>query len=175
MEPTSERRRSSGGRGQLSTTGKVSLLLAGCVLVMWIRSYGEGDFAGWETAAVRPDRATLRTSGVYCGRGGLGFGVFFREYADARQIDRVRSEPPMNGQFTYHSVREPHYPFRYGGNFDGPSFAGFIVRRGTLHLDGKTVETDRAVVMPYWFLTLLLLAVPARDLIRAARVAPRAQ
>ncbi len=162
-----------------SPAAAVCAILIGCVVVLWLRSYREGDLIGWEKIAISDDGpgATIDGSGVFSARGSIGIGGFRQEISEPKQVQiarqkknaAVRQGMAMDGSFSYHVIEEPNELFRYGDSTDPRGWLGFVCRWGKAVRPGNTIETDHGIAIPYWFAALLLGIVPLRWLVRGGR------
>jgi hypothetical protein len=153
----------------------LSLVLAVAVLALWVWSF-------WVEVEFDRRRGQVTDGGywrsnlsIISGRGGLGLdSTRLNRALPSYQVEQVRHDPDLNYQHRFVHRRSAHtYPFWYWDPHDGKTL-GFRFRSLDESIDKVEMrQREIGIVIPYWFLFLATLALPAVVIVQRRRRSTR--
>jgi hypothetical protein len=148
------------------------LLLFGAVTILWIRSYWAADSLGWRRLMLQRDNPGRAWADVTTGRGGIGYIADEDIWPPGVDLLAVMGKDARdwNGGFGWRvSPDPPYYPFGRSPPRQFDRFGFFFIIHHQSNAgppwatDGSQLRSRRlsAVVVPFWFLLLVIGLWPA--------------
>jgi hypothetical protein len=147
------------------------LLLCAAITILWVRSYWAVDSLGRRTLMPQLSDPGMARTEITCGRGGIGYIANEDKWPAGINIWAImgKEAADWNGRFAWRvSPDPPQYPF---GRFPPHQldWLGFFVEHFQMNVhppwatDGSQLRSRHllAVVVPFWFLFLIIAIWPA--------------